>query len=83
MQEQPQLSLEAEKAAAAVDTNLNYGRVSIPLPHQKIIGLSANSDYDTTEAAYKAGIDIFMPKPFRVETFLGLLVRLGLGNIAL
>ena len=47
-------------------------------PYQRIIGLSANSDYDTTEAAYKAGIDVFMSKPFKLDTFHETLSQLGL-----
>ena len=36
---------------------------------QFILGLSANSDTDTMNAAFKAGIDAFIPKPFNVESF--------------
>ena len=38
-------------------------------PRQVIIGLSANSDHDTMDAAYQAGIDTFLPKPFNVNAF--------------
>ena len=49
-----------------------------PLPCQRIIGLSANSDHDTMESAFKAGIDAFMPKPFRIDTFHDMLRQLGI-----
>ncbi len=34
-----------------------------------IIGMSANSDHETSVSAYEVGVDSFLPKPFRVETF--------------
>ncbi len=34
-----------------------------------IIGMSANSDHDTTVLAFESGVDTFMAKPFTVETF--------------
>ncbi len=37
--------------------------------HQVIIGLSANSDHDTTEDAFAAGVDDFFSKPFSITTF--------------
>jgi CheY-like chemotaxis protein len=37
--------------------------------HQRIIGLSANSDDETTEAAFQAGIDAFIAKPFKINDF--------------
>ena len=37
--------------------------------HHLIIGVSANSDPETTQDAYSAGIDYFIAKPFTVETF--------------
>ena len=47
-----------------------------PLPSQIIIGLSANSDHDTMEAAYAAGINHFMGKPFNIQTFQETLSKL-------
>ena len=41
---------------------------SLP-PHQIIIGMSANSDYDTMQDAIEAGIDNFMEKPFTMNVF--------------
>jgi CheY-like chemotaxis protein len=38
--------------------------------HQLIIGMSANSDNDTMEDAFKAGVDDFIKKPFSVDIFL-------------
>ncbi len=37
--------------------------------HQLIVGVSANSDADTMQAAFAAGIDAFMAKPFTLKTF--------------
>ncbi len=49
-----------------------------------IIGMSANSDNDTTNLAYEAGIDAFMSKPFTVSTFKStiesLLKRINVSN---
>jgi CheY-like chemotaxis protein len=41
-----------------------------PLRRQLIIGVSANSDHDTVKAAFEAGIDAFIPKPFTMDTFV-------------
>lgn len=46
----------------------NSQRISAP-SHQLIIGMSANSDYDTMQAAFNAGIDDFMGKPFDLSLF--------------
>ena len=51
------------------------------LPYQKIIGFSANSDDETTEEAFKAGIDMFMAKPFKLNTFQETLHNLGLIDV--
>jgi CheY-like chemotaxis protein len=40
-----------------------------PFPHVVVIGVSANSDHETMEEAYQAGIDAFIGKPFAIETF--------------
>jgi signal transduction histidine kinase/CheY-like chemotaxis protein len=37
--------------------------------HQLIIGVSANSDYETMKSALNAGIDDFIAKPFSFELF--------------
>ena len=37
--------------------------------HQVIIGMSANSDHDTMEEAFVAGVDDFMKKPFTLAHF--------------
>ena len=39
------------------------------LPRQVIVGVSANSDRDTTTAAFAAGIDAFIEKPFSLAAF--------------
>lgn len=46
------------------------GRSWMPVNyHHRIIGMSANSDNDTTNDAYESGVDSFMPKPFSMELF--------------
>ena len=37
--------------------------------HQFIIGMSANSDHETMEQAFAAGMDSFIGKPFTLEVF--------------
>jgi len=37
--------------------------------YQYIIGVSANSDPDTIQEAFVAGVDAFIPKPFTVQMF--------------
>jgi CheY-like chemotaxis protein len=41
-----------------------------------IIGMSANSDHETTVHAYDVGVDAFLAKPFKVETFRSVLSTL-------
>lgn len=38
--------------------------------HQLVIGVSANSDHETMEAALKVGMDDFLSKPFSVDQFV-------------
>lgn len=54
--------LEATRRIRALEDKHEY-------IHQHIVGLSANSDYETMEEAYKIGVDAFMAKPFNVNTF--------------
>jgi CheY-like chemotaxis protein/signal transduction histidine kinase len=42
---------------------------TINTPRQVIIGMSANSDSETSTAAYKMGVDSFMAKPFSLNSF--------------
>jgi len=44
--------------------------------HLLIIGMSANSDYDTMQAAFAAGVDDFMGKPFDITLFFTILHKL-------
>ena len=37
--------------------------------HQIIIGMSANSDHETMQDAFRAGVDDFITKPFRIDWF--------------
>jgi CheY-like chemotaxis protein len=43
--------------------------VTVFSAHQLIIGVSACSDNETMEAAFSAGIDAFIPKPFTMQSF--------------
>ncbi len=43
--------------------------VAPDIPRTIIIGCSANSDDETIEEAYKAGVDAFMAKPFSIDAF--------------
>jgi CheY-like chemotaxis protein len=36
---------------------------------QIIVGMSANSDEETIQAAFDAGVNEFITKPFQIETF--------------
>ena len=47
---------------------------------QPVIGVSANSDEDTSDAAIAAGIDAFIPKPFKLETFYATLSNIAATN---
>ncbi len=56
--------------SGSVDKSLfQTPRGPYPIRRQFIIGCSANSDHDTMEAAFEAGMDAFMPKPFTLQTF--------------
>jgi CheY-like chemotaxis protein len=48
--------------------------------HQLIIGVSANSDHDTMQEAYKAGVDAFIGKPFTIELFNNTIINLMNNN---
>jgi CheY-like chemotaxis protein len=54
--------------ADALSASLN-DMVEMLSRHQLIIGVSANSDNETMEAAFSAGIDDFIPKPFTLKSF--------------
>ena len=59
---------------------LSFEALSVPLPKQIIVGMSANSDYETTEAAYKVGVDAFLSKPFNVSSFSEIATTLQAGK---
>jgi len=48
--------------------------------HQLIIGMSGNSDQETMEASYLAGMDDFMIKPFHMDSFLNIVHQQQLLN---
>ncbi len=43
--------------------------------HHIIIGLSANSDHETSEEALRAGVDDFFGKPFSLDTFNKMILK--------
>jgi len=59
--------LEATRRIRTLEQQTDH---HIHIPHQMIIGMSANSDHETMEASYCAGMDDFMIKPFHMEAFL-------------
>jgi CheY-like chemotaxis protein len=44
--------------------------------HHAVIGVSANSDVETTQDALEAGFDAFMPKPFTLDLFNTTAIRI-------
>ena len=62
--------LEATRRLRMIEKGEKYGNKESILPKQTIVGVSANSDYDTVKAAYAAGIDGFLAKPFTVDAFM-------------
>jgi CheY-like chemotaxis protein len=48
---------------------------------QLIVGMSANSDHETMEASYFAGMDDFIVKPFRMDVFLQKLKQLVASSV--
>jgi CheY-like chemotaxis protein len=52
----------------STSVNLNENKTIQP-KKQLIIGCSANSDHDTMQEAFKAGVDAFIGKPFTIDTF--------------
>lgn len=45
------------------------GSEAPPSKHQFIVGVSACSDNDTIQQAYEAGVDLFISKPFTLDSF--------------
>ena len=50
---------------------------TIPI-HQLVIGMSANSDDETTREAFNAGVDTFLSKPFNVQAFNKIMESFGI-----
>jgi CheY-like chemotaxis protein/signal transduction histidine kinase len=49
--------------------------------HHLIVGMSANSDAETVDQAVSAGVDLFIPKPFNLDSFNTKIVsKVKLGN---
>jgi signal transduction histidine kinase len=59
--------LEATRRIRAYEKQISTGKQPF---HHLIIGVSANSDHETVEEAFQAGIDYFLPKPLSVQEFL-------------
>jgi CheY-like chemotaxis protein len=52
-------------------TTPDHSESEDPVQRQFVIALSANSDADTRQEALSAGADLFIPKPFTYESFVG------------
>lgn len=59
--------LEATRRLRALEKS--HVRDFTDLPRLIIVGVSANSDSNTTEEAYHAGVDAFIAKPFSLDHF--------------
>ena len=64
-------AFEQQQQALALAASSSYVE-----QHLLIIGMSANSDYDTMQAAFAAGVDDFMGKPFDITLFFTILHKL-------
>ncbi len=63
------LSIGSSNYSNNSNTTITNGSGSVVKTHQLIIGCSANSDNETMQAAFVAGIDAFIPKPFNIASF--------------
>ncbi len=68
--------LEATKRLRQIEEGKPFQQDDGTPIHLRIIGLSANSDSDTMQEAYDAGIDCFIPKPFNIASFNSALTSL-------
>jgi len=64
--------LEATRRLRTLEQQTDH---RIHIPHQMIVGMSANSDHETMEASYCAGMDDFMIKPFHMDAFLDIVQK--------
>ncbi len=68
--------LEATRRIRAYERELaNESPHRLP-PRQIVIGVSANSDNETMEEAFQAGVDDFLPKPFSINLFNEVIQRI-------
>ncbi len=74
--------LEATRRIREMENEFNSDKNSDPSPpmwrreRQIIVGMSANSDHETAANAYQVGVDAFLSKPFRIETFRSTIEKL-------
>ena len=73
--------LESVRRLRQYEKNQQFPSESIVPPTQLVIGLSANSDDETINEAYRAGIDDFISNPFKMESFLQKLNKINLNKI--
>eukprot|EP01038_Epipyxis_sp_PR26KG_P007420 gene7420-10112_t len=80
-------ALALEKVSNCINQNQkinfndeNTSSTTISRIHQIIIGCSANSDYDTSQAALASGIDVFLEKPFTLKKFYDSWIQLTNNN---
>lgn len=78
-----------ENLAGRSSKNISFPIHTMPLTvssartysnYQYIIGVSANSDADTIQQAFIAGVDAFIPKPFTLQTFNTTFAKLKMIN---
>jgi CheY-like chemotaxis protein len=62
--------LQAAEDAAPAGTEGKHSEGDSGPKRQVVIGLSANGDEDTMAAAYTAGVDCFIEKPFTIQKLL-------------
>ena len=73
--------LEATRPIRSFEADQNNSSDTKKPVRHVIIGMSANSDHDTSLHAHEMGVDAFLPKPFRAETLCSTLNGL-MGNFA-
>lgn len=70
--------LEATKRIRQAEVNLPSSSTA-----SLIIGVSANSDHETTKASYEAGVDAFLSKPFNIASFQEIYQKVLFARLAL
>ena len=69
------LGFEFTKRLRKVENDLKNSGTSDH--HQLVIVCSANSDSETTNIAFEAGVDGFLQKPLNIESLMNVYTKLG------